>query len=327
MDHVLLMKVTSIMCIVEAVQRKKKALNRLQKKRSVWVKPWIERRQLHHGAYYDLLKELEAEDIKRDKYFPHMDKSSFDDILEKITPLIKREDTHMRKAISPEERLALTLRFLTSGNTYQDMECLYRVPRSTLSKLIPETCKAIYDVLKEDYLKVPETEDDWLKVAEGFKEKWQFPNCIGALDGQIIQINPRPGWVSMYKNNFSIIQMALVDADYKFIYVDVGCRVDDGGVWHGCSLKKALDDGTINIPGPQCLPGREKPMPHVIVADKVFPLKETIMKPYPSRGISKEKKSSTTVFQGQGGQRRMLLESRQIDSVYFSNHLEHTLIT
>ena len=36
-------------------------------------------------------------------------------LLSKVQPLIAYHDTFMRKAIPPEERLALTLRFLATG--------------------------------------------------------------------------------------------------------------------------------------------------------------------------------------------------------------------
>lgn len=79
--------------------------------------------------------------------------------------------------------------------------------------------------------------------------------------------------------------MGLVDADYRFLYIDVGCngRVSDGGVFANCSLSTALSTNTLNIPGPKCLPQRASPMPHVIVADDAFAMKTYIMKPYPFR--------------------------------------------
>ena len=45
-----------------------------------------------------------------------------------------------------------------------------------------------------------------------------------------------------YKGTFSIVLLALVDADYKFIYVDVGCngRVSDGSVFQSSTLADAI---------------------------------------------------------------------------------------
>ena len=47
-----------------------------------------------------------------DKFFENyrMSVAQFDDILRKITPLIKKKDTNFRKAITPEEKLSITLR-------------------------------------------------------------------------------------------------------------------------------------------------------------------------------------------------------------------------
>ena len=86
--------------------------------------------------------------------------------------------------------------------------------------------------------------------------------------------------------------MALADADYRFLYCDVGCngRISDGGVFNGCSLNDALREKTANIPDPKPLPGDDRPIPHFIVADEAFPLREDIMKPYPTRGQSKEQR-------------------------------------
>ncbi|CAH2006780.1 unnamed protein product [Acanthoscelides obtectus] len=79
--------------------------------------------------------------------------------------------------------------------------------------------------------------------------------------------------------------MALVDANYKFIYTDIGCngRISDGGVFANCSLSNALSDGRLNIPPPRPLPGRTKYVPYAIIADYAFPLKPYLMKPFPFR--------------------------------------------
>ena len=43
-----------------------------------------------------------------------MDVKSFENLLEKVTPLIQKANTRMRKSIPPAERLAVTLRFLAT---------------------------------------------------------------------------------------------------------------------------------------------------------------------------------------------------------------------
>ncbi|XP_036336873.1 uncharacterized protein LOC118746982 [Rhagoletis pomonella] len=77
----------------------------------------------------------------------------------------------------------------------------------------------------------------------------------------------------------------MVDAEYKFTYVDVGAygRDSDGEVFSRCSLSKALETNLINIPQPQSLSEESQPATFVVVADDAFPLKNFIMKPYSFR--------------------------------------------
>ena len=86
--------------------------------------------------------------------------------------------------------------------------------------------------------------------------------------------------------------MALVDADYKFLYCDVGCngRISDGGVFGGCSVDDAIRLNTINLPQPYPAPGDERPMSYFIVADDAFPLREYLLKPFPHRSLEVDKR-------------------------------------
>ena len=60
--------------------------------RRCWVKPWIRRRNAL-GAHHALLSELRNEDQTNFKNFVRMDPAAFDELLELVTPLIKRRDT------------------------------------------------------------------------------------------------------------------------------------------------------------------------------------------------------------------------------------------
>lgn len=51
-------------------------------------------------------------------------------------------------------RLVLTLRFLATGESYRSLMFSFRIPVSTISSIIPETCEAIYECLKDIYMKV-----------------------------------------------------------------------------------------------------------------------------------------------------------------------------
>ncbi|XP_063904411.1 putative nuclease HARBI1 isoform X2 [Zophobas morio] len=132
---------------------------------------------------------------------------------------------------------------------------------------------------------IPDTEDEWKQVSRHFAEKWNFPNCLGAIDGKHINIKAPPNSGSLYfnyKQAHSIILMGLADANYKFLYINIGApgRDSDGGVYMNCSLSQALENNTLNIPESTPLPGRKQPIPYVVVADDAFALKPYMLKPF-----------------------------------------------
>jgi len=64
-------------------------------------------------------------------------------------------------------------------------------------------------------------------IANEFEQRWNFPHCVGAMDGKhiVVQKPTKSGSAFFtYKHTFAIQLLAVVDADYKFIYVDVGCQ-------------------------------------------------------------------------------------------------------
>lgn len=81
--------------------------------------------------------------------------------------------------------------------------------------------------------------------------------------------------------------MALADANYKFTYINIGVngRISDGGVFNQCSLSEQLENNTLHVPDSRSLPGRNKKVPFVIVADDAFAMRSYIMKPYPFRNL------------------------------------------
>ena len=75
--------------------------------------------------------------------------------------------------------------------------------------------------------------------------------------------------------------MALVDADYRFIYIDVGNYGSNGdsGIFKNRALGEASTGNLLNIPGPKRLQGYPEggALPYCIVADEAFPLRMDLM--------------------------------------------------
>ena len=98
----------------------------------------------------------------------------------------------------------------------------------------------------------PDCSQDWKIVAEQFCKKWIFPNFVGAIDGKHFQIQPPPNSGSfyfIYKGSHSIVLMAVANANYEFLYVDVGSNgsVSDGGVWKNCTLSSLLENNDAKL--------------------------------------------------------------------------------
>lgn len=124
-----------------------------KKRRSVWTRNWIALRQTE-GFYAKLLVELESEDPKVYQQFVRMTAEQFHQLRVLVTPHVQKQDTNMRKSISAGERLLLTLRYLATGDTYQSLSYLFRIPISTISEIVPEVLDAIYNVLVGEYIQV-----------------------------------------------------------------------------------------------------------------------------------------------------------------------------
>ena len=122
------------------------------------------------------------------------------------------------------------------------------------------------------------------------QEKWDFPNYVGALDGKHINIKcPKNtgSYCFICIGTFSVVLLGLVHADYKFIYVDVGCngRIRDDGVFRNTSFFTAFEKNSLSISATRSLPVSDEALPFVVAADDAFPLKIYLIKLYPHRHL------------------------------------------
>ena len=101
----------SALVVLSIVMRKRR---RKRRNRRIWAREWILNRQ-RQGAFHQLRQEIRMLDTSSYQNFVRMDASTFEELLSLIAPTITYQDTVMRQAISPAERLAVTLRFLATG--------------------------------------------------------------------------------------------------------------------------------------------------------------------------------------------------------------------
>ena len=184
-----------------------------------------------------------------------MSPDRFQHLCSLVGPYITKQKTNFRKPISAPQRLALTLRFLATGESQQSLSFSYRIGRSTVSKIVSETSLAIFHALRDPYLKTPTTEEEWLNIANGFEETWNFPHCIGALDGKHIRIEcPKMTgtYYYNYKGFYSIVLLAICDSNYCFTLFDLGHygSNNDSGVLSKSKMGELIENGALGIPNP-----------------------------------------------------------------------------
>ncbi|KAK9745448.1 hypothetical protein QE152_g6951 [Popillia japonica] len=77
--------------------------------------------------------------------------------------------------------------FLATGDSFKTISFSYRLGRSTVCSIVHHTSRAVVEVLLKEVMPVPDVVK-WNEIATEFWERWQFPNCIGAMDGKHVTI-------------------------------------------------------------------------------------------------------------------------------------------
>ena len=278
-----------------AIYYLKKKRKRKQRKRRVRCgKSWIGR-QRQFGLYDQLMVELRNEDQRAFKNFLRMPPEMYDELLERVGPRIAKRHTSCRAPLEPGLKLALTLRHLASGSSYMSMRYGWRVPHNTQSVIVREVCQAIIDEYLPEVMNCPTIPQEWLRVSEKFLQKWNFPHTCGALDGKHIACKcpfKSGSQYYNYKHFYSIVLFALVDADYKFIFADLGGTgsASDAQIYNDSELKELAESGSLGLPFPDPLPHDYQDVPYFFVGDDAFALRETMMKPYSKRNLNDDER-------------------------------------
>ncbi|EFO97003.1 hypothetical protein CRE_23869 [Caenorhabditis remanei] len=155
-------------------------------------------------------------------------------------------------------------------------------------------------------IRFPENVEDWRSVEMTYRRRNMIPT-LGSLDGKHVRIRAPPQSGSLffnYKGFFSFVLLALVDGDGKFVWVDLGKlrkkdvhdfisdfkgspgSTNDATIYNNSRLKTVLEDGATL---PKCtFWDSDIVMPSFIIADGIFPLSKSLMKPFGRRSLTPE---------------------------------------
>lgn len=177
--------------------------------------------------------------------------------------------------------------------SFRALALCFKMHNTTVGAIVYEVCDAIWNRLSTTHLSIP-TLEDFLSIANEFNVKWNFPHCIGCIDGKHIRLrNPTHSGTMYYnyKHFFSIVLQGVSDANYKFIFVDVGAygKQSDGGTYASSTLSTFINNEN-NLPKSSNLEGTSVEVPFFMLGDDAYPLKHNIMKPFSKRLLSKEER-------------------------------------
>lgn len=173
-------------------------------------------------------------------------------------------------------------RYFAQNDHQSRIALIYRLSKSECARIIEQVSDAIMAEFKDVFME--QTVDNWVKVANEYNQKWQLPNFLGSIDGKHVAIVKPHNAGSDYfnfKRFHSIILMACVDANLKFITIDVGVKGAEGdaSLFNKTQIGQTIrsNDQALNLP-PDAPIGQNL-LPHYFIGDDAFSLLPRLMKP------------------------------------------------
>ena len=123
----------------------------------------------------------------------------------------------------------------------------------------------------------PSDPEDWKKIEERFRNRWNVSHEVGALDGKHIAIKKPTKSGSdyyNYKGYFSVVLLALVDADYKFLWVNTGSNGSSSNaqIFNRSKLKRRIENGALGLLAPEPLGPRGPDLHYFLLGDDALAL-------------------------------------------------------
>nr|XP_055058042.1 uncharacterized protein LOC129442166 [Misgurnus anguillicaudatus] len=251
--------------------------NLLSLDRTVWVAP-------RPIGWWEQLRWRETDWIQNLR----MSQNTYLQLCHLLAPHLMKKDTHLRKAVSVQKRVAVALWRLGTQVEYRTIAHLFGLGRSTVHAITREFCKAVCQHLQPIFVSFPNANESE-QIIDSFLHQWGFPQVVGCLDGTHIQIDrpDGPNATAYYnrKGFYSIVMQAVVDHKGIFRDVCIGWpgSVHDARVFVNSGLYRKAQRGTLFPPIPsKRIEGVDIPL--LILADPAYPLLSWIQKPYSDNG-------------------------------------------
>ncbi|XP_063061717.1 uncharacterized protein LOC134454580 [Engraulis encrasicolus] len=240
------------------------------------------------GEYSVVLSALQDKaDEKLVDYFL-LSADAFNDLANRLKPIIYHQATH-RMPIHINERLAVTLRILASGESQSTVANAYKLSTGAVCGIFTEVCKALWTALQTDFLPSP-TVEKWEAIKADFWQQWNFPNCVGVLDAKRVNFSPQTIHALERSEVPLLALVATCDARYRFTTMEVVTfqKESYGDLFKNSTLGSKLLNGNLDLPPPASVSEFGVSTPDLFVADAAFPLHNNLMCPFQGTDLSRE---------------------------------------
>jgi hypothetical protein len=124
-----------------------------------------------------------------------------------------------------------------------------------------------------------------MEISEMYERRANFPHCVGSIDGKHIRI------IKPWGSGNEFFSIVLVEVAR---YIDVGGfgHEGDSNLFKTTELGKRVYSQSLDLPQPRPLPNEQngQPVPFVFVDDEAFALGEHVLRPFPAKNLTHEKK-------------------------------------
>ena len=151
-----------------------------------------------------------------------MSKQTFTLLCQALGPFTSQKRTRMRKPISIQKKVAVTLYYLLDGGRIRKTAKAFSLAVSSVSVIVKNVTQAISKHLASTYIKLCISEQEVQASAANFFSRFGFPQCLGAVDSTHIPIqkpNENPSSYINRKGYHSLNVQACVD--YRYFFFDV----------------------------------------------------------------------------------------------------------
>ena len=221
-----------------------------------------------------------------------MSRHTFYSLCRQMSPYIEGQSTRMRDPVEVDRQVALTLYYLADEGRMRKTANSFGLSRSSVSIIVRKVCRVICEHLGPQLIQLPRTEAEVKKKVAMFSSRYDFPQCLGAVDGTHIEIKQPTHNATDFvnrKSHFTINVQACCDCNCVFMDVVVkwSGSVHDARVFTNSTLNAKFKSGEI----PSCLKRiveDEDPIQVFILGDPAYPLLPYLMKEYANGGATQQ---------------------------------------